>query len=36
LLLTGLGHEAWDEWERNNRYMNFKPNRVVQVPQSTT
>jgi hypothetical protein len=23
-------------WERNNRYMNFGPNRVVWVPRSTT
>jgi hypothetical protein len=36
LLLTGLGRGAWGEWERNNHYMNFGPNRVVRVPRSTT
>jgi hypothetical protein len=36
LLLTGLGHGVRGEWERSNRYMNFGPNQVVRVPQSTT
>jgi hypothetical protein len=28
--------EPRGEWERNNSYMNFGPNRVVWIPQSTT